>query len=138
MGDDGWLGLLRILPGAAFIAWLARGRLREEALRRRMAETEFSAMLAERNCIAREIHDTLAPGLGAISLHLELVKEQLGRDPERAAKHLDIAHQTARQSLGEARHSIRNIRSQILETARLALWSMWARYPTPQAKSDRP
>lgn len=108
------------LLAAAFVTWLARQRLREQALRRKMAETEFSAMFAERNRIAREIHDTLAQGLGAISMHLEMVKEQLGRKPEKAAKHLDIAHQMARQSLGEARNSIWNMRSQILENADLA------------------
>ena len=84
-----------------------------------MAETEFSAMFAERNRIAREIHDTLAQGLGAISMHLEMVKEKLGREPDKVAKHLDIAHQMARQSLGEARNSIWNMRSQVLENADL-------------------
>ena len=108
------------LVAAAFVAWLARQRLREQALRRKMAETEFSAMFAERNRIAREIHDTLAQGLGAISMHLEMVKEQLGREPEKVSKHLDIAHQMARQSLGEARSSIWNMRSHILENADLA------------------
>ncbi len=108
------------LLAATFIAWLARQRLREQALRRKMAETEFSAMFAERNRIAREIHDTLAQGLGAISMHLEMVKEKLGHEPEKVAKHLDIAHQMARQSLGEARNSIWNMRSQILEHADLA------------------
>jgi signal transduction histidine kinase len=108
------------LLAAAFVTWLARQRLREQALRRKMAETEFSAMFAERNRIAREIHDTRAQGLGAISLHLEMVKEQFGREPDKATKHLEVAHQMARQSLGEARNSIWNMRSQILENASLA------------------
>ncbi len=108
------------LVAAAFIAWLARQRLHKQALRRKMAETEFSAMFAERNRIAREIHDTLAQGLGAISMHLEMVKDQLGREPEKVARHLEIAHQTARQSLAEARESIWNMRSQVLENANLA------------------
>ena len=104
----------------AVIAWLARQRLRMQALRRRMAEAEFSAMFVERNRIAREIHDTLAQGLGAISMHLEMVKGQLGLAPDKVAKHLEIAHQTARQSLTEARESIWNMRSQVLENGDLA------------------
>ncbi len=108
------------LAAAGLVAWLARLRLREQALRRKMAETEFSAMFAERNRIAREIHDTLAQGLGAISMHLEMVKEKLGHEPEKVARHLDIAHKMARQSLGEARDSIWNMRSQILENTDLA------------------
>ena len=85
-----------------------------------MAEAEFSAMFAERNRIAREIHDTLAQGLGAISMHLEMVKDQLGREPDKVARHLEIAHQMARQSLTEARESIWNMRSQVLENGDLA------------------
>lgn len=104
---------------AAAISWIARQRLREQALRRATAEAEFTAMFAERNRIAREIHDTLAQGLGAISMHLEMVKEKLGTEPEKVIKHLDIAHQAARQSLGEARNSIWNMRSQVLENADL-------------------
>ena len=116
--------LLLIVTGislliAAAISWIARQRLREQALRRATAEAEFTAMFAERNRIAREIHDTLAQGLGAISMHLEMVKEKLGSEPEKVAKHLDIAHQTARQSLGEARNSIWNMRSQVLENSDL-------------------
>jgi signal transduction histidine kinase len=107
------------LLAAAGVIWLARKRLREQAARRMLAEREFSAMFAERNRIAREFHDTLAQGLSAISMHLEIVKDQLGRTPEKAAKHLDIAHQIARQSLGETRHSIWNMRSQILENSSL-------------------
>ena len=116
------LGLATILSllAVASVAWMARQRLREQALRRKMAEAEFSAMFAERNRIAREIHDTLAQGLGAISMHLEMVKEQLNREPAKVLKHLDIAHQMARQSLGEARNSIWNMRSQILENTDLA------------------
>ncbi len=105
---------------SAGIALMARQRLREQELRRAMAETEFSAMFAERNRIARELHDTLAQGLGAISMHLELVKDRLGYEPEKVTKHLDIAHQMARQSLTEARNSIWNMRSHILENTDLA------------------
>ncbi len=108
------------LIAAAVVAWFARQRLREQALRRTMAEAEFSAMFAERNRIAREIHDTLAQGLGAISMHLEMVKDQLGREPDKVARHLEIAHQMARQSLTEARESIWNMRSQVLENGDLA------------------
>ena len=108
------------LLAIALIVWLSRLRLKDQSLRRKMAETEFSAMFAERNRIARDLHDTLAQGLGAISMHLEMVKEQVNREPDKAVKHLDIAHQMARQSLGEARNSIWNMRSQILENADLA------------------
>ena len=102
-----------------FIVWMARRRLRQSAAARRQSEAEFSAILAERNRIAREIHDTLAQGLGAISIHLELVKDQLPPDSD-AAIHLAKASGMTRESLREARNSIWNMRSQILENHDLA------------------
>ena len=120
--------IIRLLAGVALglagvAGWIvvaARLRLREQAARRRTAEAEFAAMLAERSRIAREIHDTLAQGLGAISMHLELVKLQMPEAPGEAAKHLAIAHEVARGSLAEARRSIWNMRSQALENRSLA------------------
>jgi signal transduction histidine kinase len=105
---------------AGWIVVAARLRLREQEARRRTAEAEFAAMLAERSRIAREIHDTLAQGLGAISMHLELVKHRMPEAPDEAGKHLAIAHDVARGSLAEARRSIWNMRSQALEKRSLA------------------
>ena len=104
----------------ALIFFFARTRLQRQREGRRAAEIEFAAVFNERNRIARELHDTLAQGLGAITLHLDMVKEQHGRAPEKAARHLDIAYQTAQESLTEARNSIGNMRSHILENATLA------------------
>ncbi len=101
-----------------FIVWMTRRRLRQSLAARRQAEAEFAAILAERNRIAREIHDTLAQGLGAISVRLELVREQLPPGSE-AAIHLAEASGLPRQSLTEARNSIWNMRSQALENSDL-------------------
>jgi signal transduction histidine kinase len=98
---------------------LSRRRLNEQAHRRQMAETEFSAILSERNRVAREIHDTLAQGLAATSVHLRLAKKQTGGDSESLQHHLDVAQQLVRDSLEEARNSIWNMRSQVLETGDL-------------------
>lgn len=108
------------LLAVAGVAVAARNRLREQALRRAMAEAEFSAMLAERNRVAREIHDTLAQGLGAISMHLELVKDRLRAAPDGVMRHLETAHRLVRSSLADARASIWNMRSQALEDRDLA------------------
>ncbi len=102
-----------------FVILMARRRLRQSAAARKQSEAEFSAILAERNRIAREIHDTLAQDLGAISLHLELVRKQLPPDSD-AAVHLAEARGLTRGSLREARNSIWNMRSQVLETHDLA------------------
>jgi len=116
--------LLGIVAGAALLATgavilLARRRLNEQARRRAMAEAEFAAILSERNRLAREIHDTLAQGLTATSVQLRLVKKHANGASEVMSQHLDIAQQLVRGSLEEARDSIWNMRSQVLETSDL-------------------
>ncbi|HEY2342574.1 MAG TPA: histidine kinase [Chthoniobacteraceae bacterium] len=92
----------------------------DEQENRALAEAQFSAVLAERNRMAREIHDTLAQGFAAIFVQLEVAKDALPADPEVARKHVDRAHELARESLEQARRTIWNIRSRALETTDLA------------------
>jgi len=106
-------GCLLLITGMIMLG--TRRRLQEQALRRAMAETEFSAILNERNRVAREIHDTLAQGLAATAVHLRLAKKQ-NDDVTSRNHHLDVAQQLVSESLEEARNSIWNTRSQILET----------------------
>jgi signal transduction histidine kinase len=117
--------LLLVLTGAsvlitATVMWLARQRLHEQAHRRAMAEAQFAAILAERNRVAREIHDTLAQGLAATSVHLRMARKNVNGSSEPLSHHLEVAQQLVRDSLEEARNSIWNMRSQVLETADLA------------------
>jgi signal transduction histidine kinase len=98
----------------------SRRRLREQKRQREMAEHEFTAILSERNRLAREIHDTLAQGLGAISMQLELTKSRLAPEANGAGEHLEQAHQLVRSNLADARNAIWNMRSQVLETGNLA------------------
>jgi len=110
-------GLLLI---TAVVMLLARHRLNEQERQRAMAEAEFAAILSERNRMAREIHDTLAQGLVATSVQLRLAQKQGAGAPESLQQHLDSAQQLVRQSLQEARNSIWNMRSQVLENGDLA------------------
>lgn len=110
-------GLLVVI---GLLAFFARRRLQEQAAERALSEAEFTAILKERNRMAREIHDTLAQGLGAISMQLELVKDRLPPDGNGARQHLEQAHTLVRSSLADARNSIWNMRSQVLETGDLA------------------
>ena len=84
-------------------------------MRVKLIEQQFSAVLSERNRLAREIHDTLAQGLAGISLQLELVARMLSIKPEAAKAPLDQARQLVRSSLDEARRSVWDLRSQALE-----------------------
>ncbi len=111
------LALASLTALAIYIA--AKQRLKEQAHRRSMAETEFTAILKERNRLAREIHDTLSQGLGAISVQLELAQNLCSSTSSALQHHLATAHKIVRASLGEARSSIWNMRSQILEKSDL-------------------
>lgn len=112
--------LLLALGAVAAVMLVLRRRLKDQEHRRAMAEAEFTAILSERNRVAREIHDTLSQSLGAISVQLELVRTRSGEISAPARQHLGAAHQLARAALAEARDSIWNMRSQVLEQCDLA------------------
>lgn len=112
---------LAVAVGAVAAVMLAsRRRLKDQEHRRAMAETEFTAILSERNRVAREIHDTLSQSLGAISVQLELARGHANEISAPARTHLAAAHKLARAALAEARDSIWNMRSQVLEKGDLA------------------
>ena len=104
---------------AGLIVWISHRRLRREAMERMKSEAEFAAVWNERNRLARELHDTLAQGLGAISLQLEVAKRRLPADSDARASVEEAGGQT-RASLAEVRDAIWNMRSQVLETGDLA------------------
>ena len=80
-------------------------------MRVRNVELRFSAVLAERTRIAREIHDTLAQDIVGISVQLELVSRLLSSSVDAARVQLDAARGMVKTSLAEARSSIWNLRS---------------------------
>lgn len=101
------------------ISVTARRRLHEQAQQRSQSEAEFTAVLKERNRLAREMHDTLAQSLNAVSMQLELVRSTQSTDMPKATRHLTAAHRIVRSALAETRDSIWNMRSQVLEKADL-------------------
>ena len=104
----------------ALVMFSARRHAREQKIQRTMAEAEFAAILAERNRLAREIHDTLAQGLAATSVQLMLAKKNVNGASESLGHHLSAAQDLVRESLAEARNSIWNMRSHVLESSDLA------------------
>jgi signal transduction histidine kinase len=88
-------------------------------LRVRRMEAQFSLVLAERNRMAREIHDTLAQGFVGIGLQLKAIERALDRDPNLAKQHLELAGSMVKHSISEARRTVWNLRSHALETGDL-------------------
>lgn len=86
-----------------------RRQLIEEltATRADLAAAQHTAgMLAERERLAREIHDTLAQGLSSIQLLLRAAERSLPDAPQDAARYVDQARQAAVDDLAEARRFV--------------------------------
>ena len=73
------------------------------------------ATIEERNRLAREIHDTLAQGMAAITLQLETADALAGSNPERAQEAIRRALNLARKNLEEARRSVIDLRAASLQ-----------------------
>jgi two-component system NarL family sensor kinase len=104
------LQLLHIIGDQIGLA-IQRARLSAE-------HTQAAARLAtieERNRLAREIHDTLAQGLTAITLQLETADALVMSRPERAGEAIRRALDLARANLEEARRSMIDLRAASLQ-----------------------
>lgn len=91
-------------------------------LTRLSAQSRESAVIAERNRMARDIHDTLAQGFTGVIMQLEAAKGAATRgDCGDTATHIERAGDLARASLGEARRSVRALRPRSLSDGTLYL-----------------
>jgi signal transduction histidine kinase len=79
------------------------------------AENALTATLAERNRIARELHDTIAQGITAVAMQLEAAERAFGRDPERARQRVARANELARATLAEVRRSVWTLAAPMVE-----------------------
>ncbi|MGD8475290.1 MAG: sensor histidine kinase [Anaerolineae bacterium] len=96
----------------------ARANLR---LKRYAIALEELTISRERNRLARELHDTLAHSLSAVTVQLEAVRSLRGVDPIAAQVMLDRADETARSGLTEARRALQDLRASPLQELGLSL-----------------
>ena len=99
-------------------------RMRNHELMEARAELALSAVEAERERFARDLHDLLGHSLSVIAIKAELAGRLLRMDPERAAAEVGDVEQVARQSLREVRQAVSGYRPTLekeLEGARVAL-----------------
>jgi two-component system sensor histidine kinase DesK len=122
-----------------FTVFIGMNRLRmkqksraDAKLRMAQEEIEQLAKAAERERIARDMHDVLGHSLSVIVLKSELAGRLMEGQPARAALEIAEIEATARQALGEVRKTITGYRSegfaseltraaQVLETAGVRL-----------------
>ncbi|MGA7908393.1 MAG: sensor histidine kinase [Candidatus Sulfotelmatobacter sp.] len=102
---------LAVVVGGSNIYFAQRNRTLAK-LRMANEEIEHLAKVAERERIARDLHDVLGHTLSVITLKSELAGKMMDRDPARAGKEIREVEQISRQALHDVRDAIRGYRSQ--------------------------
>jgi signal transduction histidine kinase len=123
-------GLVSVVFGSLFALWITR--IIEQSYERRQLIEQLEATrselaaaereggrLAERQRLARDIHDTLAQGFVSIVLQLQAAEAELPDGATEARGHLERARRTARDNLAEARRLVWDLRPEALATAPL-------------------
>jgi signal transduction histidine kinase len=83
-------------------------------------ESRQTAILEERNRMAREIHDTLAQAFAGIGMQLQAANRFRSTNPDKAQIHCDRAHALAQTGLTEARRSVWALSQEGLEYSDLS------------------
>lgn len=78
-------------------------------------QSRLSATLTERNRLARELHDTIAQGLTAVTMQLEAAQRGFERDPARARTRIARAHELARETLEDVRRSVWTLAAPLID-----------------------
>jgi len=98
------------------IVWVVvLGRRLKEQMAVMRQKLRSSAVLEERNRIARELHDTLEQELAGITMQLDLAVDCFRQAPNVAQHALETARDMSRHSMVEARRSVWDLRCQLLE-----------------------
>jgi len=115
---SGWFlfygGGLSIVVGGTNIYFAQRTRMFHK-LKKANEEIEHLAKTAERERIARDLHDVLGHTLSVIILKSELAGKLIDHDPERAKAEMADVEQTSRAALADVRSTIRGYRAHSLE-----------------------
>jgi two-component system sensor histidine kinase DesK len=111
-----WLGgvVITLLVGAVNYHFARFGRTQQQ-LKLAEKEVQHLAAVAERERIARDLHDVLGHTLSLIVLKSELAAKLATRDPQRAAQEIGDVESVARKALQEVRETIRGIRPSLRE-----------------------
>ncbi len=134
---EGYFSLVAVIMTRTFSFLLVGAILSQlvkmQMLQRRALEAANSQLLVyaaaledlstsrERNRLARELHDTLAHTLTAVSVQLEAVKVLMEESPPQARDQLDDVLATTRSGLTETRRALQALRASPLEDMGLPL-----------------
>ncbi|GAA5106583.1 sensor histidine kinase [Alloalcanivorax gelatiniphagus] len=98
-----------IIGGCTIVRVLTDAEMRDGATRSSLA------LVAERERVARDVHDVLGHSLTALSVKAELAARLIDSDPVRAKQELESIQATARQALAEVRATVGGLRAGNLE-----------------------
>jgi two-component system sensor histidine kinase DesK len=120
------LGFAASVVGVGLLLTLMRDlRIRNRELADARAELADTAVAAERERFARDLHDLLGQSLSVIAIKAELAGRLLPGSPDRAAVEVGEVEGVARQALSEVRQAVSGYRQPTLagelEGARVAL-----------------
>lgn len=93
---------------------------RKKTERERVALEREAALLAERNRLAQELHDTLAQSIAGIKLQLDAAESAVESAPGKVLQHINRARDAAQQSLFETRRVIQEMHYPIIEGGSLS------------------
>lgn len=135
IGEGSWATVFQMALGLAFsmlmglwLHWILQQGVQRAALleslqstRAELGRTQHAAgVAAERERVAREIHDTLAQGFTSIVMLAQTASAEAQRgDEEQVARRLDLIERTARENLAEARSLVSASSPAPLETSSL-------------------
>jgi len=109
------LGITAFVLVAVMVWVVVLGRRLQEQMAVIRQKLRTSAVLEERNRIARELHDTLEQELAGITMQLDLAVDCFQEAPAVAQHALETARDMSRHSMIEARRSVWDLRCQLLE-----------------------
>ncbi len=114
LGMEWWFYVGSMVIAALIGAITIQGRAKEAGdakLLLAQEEVERLAKLAERERIARDMHDLLGHTLSVVVLKSELAQKLMSRDPAKAMQEMAEVERISRQGLAEVREAITGYRS---------------------------
>jgi signal transduction histidine kinase len=131
LGVVGAIAVVSIAFSVAFAGWI--GKIIDQSAERadlieqlEMTRAELAAanreagVLAERNRLASEIHDTIAQGFTSIVMLAQAAESVIETDPAVARRQLGLVTQTARENLAETRALVAGLTPAALASQTLA------------------
>src|SRR5262245_47478391 len=111
-----WISSVALAPliGAINLHFARVGRTQRK-LKLAQDEVQHLAAVAERERIARDLHDVLGHTLSLIILKSELAGKLADRDPARAAREIRDVEKVARQALQDVREAIHGYRATLAD-----------------------